>query len=157
MTSRAEVEAFWARFLFVRGLPSTAVWKDCFQFGATPAEAERGLGLVLAGIKRATVTSLAAFQQHQLRPPCRGDLSIVTDSTGAPRCVVQTTGVTILAYRDMPAALALAEGEDDTLEGWRIRQRNFLMAEGEALRYLFSPDQQLVVEEFRVVYEDTPV
>ena len=156
MTSRAVLEEFWARFLFVRGLPQSAQWQDCFHFETTPAGAEHALGLVLQGIKRATFTSLNAFQQRGLRPPKRGDLSIVTQWDGVPRCVIQTVGVLILPYGQVSAEQALSEGEDSTLEGWRIRQRNFLMAEGRELGYTFSPEMQLVMESFRVVYTDEP-
>ena len=111
---------------------------------------------MLQGIKRATFTSLHAFQQRGLRPPKRGDLSIVTQWDGVPRCVIQTVGVLILPYGQVSAEQALSEGEDSTLEGWRIRQRNFLMAEGRELGYTFSPEMQLVMESFRVVYTDDP-
>lgn len=154
MNLREEIEAFWRRFLFVKGLDKSVRWQDCFHFDTTPAGAERALGLTLSGIKRATVTSLTAFQQRGLRPPCRGDLSIVTTWEGVPRCVIQTVNVLILPYSAVTAEQALWEGEDSTLEGWRIRQRNFLMAEGRELGYVFSPEQQLVFEVFRVVYED---
>ena len=120
MTSRAVIEEFWQRFLFVRGLPQSARWQDCFHFETTPAGAEHALGLVLQGIKRATFTSLHAFQQRGLRPPKRGDLSIVTQWDGVPRCVIQTVGVLILPYGQVSAEQALSEGEDSTLEGWRI-------------------------------------
>ena len=45
MTSRAVIEEFWQRFLFVRGLPQSARWQDCFHFETTPAGAEHALGL----------------------------------------------------------------------------------------------------------------
>ncbi len=156
MISRAVIDAFWQRFLFVKGLPQTARWEDCFHFETSPAAAGHALGLVLQGIKRATFTSLNAFQQRGLRPPKRGDLSIVTQWDGVPRCVIQTVEVLILPYCQVTAQQALSEGEDSTLEGWRIRQRNFLMAEGRELGYAFSPEMLLVMESFRVVYEDEP-
>ena len=156
MTSRAVMYALWQRFRVVRGLPQSARGHDCCDFESTRSVAEHALGLVLQGIKRATFTSLHAFQQRGLRPPKRGDLSIVTQWDGVPRCVIQTVGVLILPYAQVSAEQALSEGEDSTLEGWRIRQRNFLMAEGRELGYTFSPEMQLVMESFRVVYTDEP-
>ena len=157
MTLRQEIDAFWQRFLFASGLPKTVTWQDCFHFETSPERAQRALEQVAAGVKQATVTSLEAFQRLGLRPPKRGDLSIVTTFAGVPRCVIQTQGVIIRPYNQVGAELALLEGEDDTLEGWRIRTRNFLIAEGQTLGYTFSPEQALVFETFRAVYEDRPL
>ena len=84
MTSRAVIEEFWQRFLFVRGLPQSAQWQDCFHFETTPAGAEHALGLVLQGIKRATFTSLNAFQQRGLRPPSGGICPSSPSGTACP-------------------------------------------------------------------------
>ena len=157
MSLREEIDAFWRRFLFVKGLDKSVQWQDCFHFDTTPAGAERALGLVLSGVKQATVTSLEAFQRLGLRPPKRGDLSIVTTWEGVPRCVIQTVSVLIQPYSAFTEEQALLEGEDTTLEGWRIRQRNLLIAEARELSYVFAPTQSLVQERFRVVYVDEEI
>ena len=157
MSLREEIDAFWRRFLFVKGLDKSVQWQDCFHFDTTPAGAERALGLVLSGVKQATVTSLEAFQRLGLRPPKRGDLSIVTTWEGVPRCVIQTVSVLIQPYSAFTEEQALLEGEDTTLEGWRIRQRNLLIAEARELSYVFTPTQSLVQERFRVVYVDEEI
>lgn len=157
MSLREEIDAFWRRFLFVKGLDKSVQWQDCFHFDTTPAGAERALGLVLSGGKQATVTSLEAFQRLGLRPPKRGDLSIVTTWEGVPRCVIQTVSVLIQPYSAFTEEQALLEGEDTTLEGWRIRQRNLLIAEACELSYVFTPTQSLVQERFRVVYVDEEI
>ena len=92
-----------------------------------------------------------------LRPPKRGDLSIVTTWEGVPRCVIQTVSVLIQPYSAFTEEQALLEGEDTTLEGWRIRQRNLLIAEARELSYVFTPTQSLVQERFRVVYVDEEI
>lgn len=154
MSLREEIDAFWQRFLFVKGLPQEVSWQDCFHFEQEEAAADHALEQVLAGVKQATFTSLNAFAKYQLRPPRKGDLSILTDGRGTPRCVIHTEEVVILPFKEVTLPQALWAGEDDTLEGWRIRQRNFLIAEGRLLGHTFSPDQSLVLERFAVVYED---
>ena len=139
MSLREEIDAFWRRFLFVKGLDKSVQWQDCFHFDTTPAGAERALGLVLSGVKQATVTSLEAFQRLGLRPPKRGDLSIVTTWEGVPHCVIQTVSVLIQPYSAFTEEQALLEGEDTTLEGWRIRQRNLLIAEARELSVRLHP------------------
>lgn len=157
MSSQAEIVAFWQRFLFTRGLPTDTRWQDCFHFEGSQSDANRALEMVKNNAKRATFTSLEAFQRYQLRPPKRGDLSIVADWAGRPHCVIQTVNVLIRPYRLITEPQALLEGEDTTLEGWRIRQRNLLIAEGRVLGYVFTPDMSLVMEEFRTVYTDEPI
>ena len=152
MTLREEIQAFWERFCFHKGIARNTPWLDCFHFEMTRGAAEKLLGLVLAGVKQATCSSLYSFQAEQLRVPKQGDLSIVTDWEGHPHCVIQTTGVTLVPYRDVTWDMAKREGEDTEMVTWRRNHLAFFMAEGKELGYVFSPDMMVVFEDFQVVY-----
>lgn len=54
------------------------------------------LRLVLIGKKRATASSLLKYELDGQPIPRVGDLSIVTDWEGIPRCVIETTEVTTI-------------------------------------------------------------
>ena len=148
-----EVNAFWERFLLHSGLPETTECVDTFSFGMTEALANELLRLVLIGQKHATSSSFLGYAVDGDRVPQVGDLSIVTDWDGEPHCVIKTTGVRILPYREITFDLAKLEGEDDTLESWQKGHTAFFKAEGAELGYEFTEDMPVVFEEFEVIYQ----
>lgn len=109
------------------------------------------LELVLKGQKRATSSSLAAFEFGDETMPKEGELSVITDWDGNPRCVVRTKKLHILPYEEITYDLAKLEGEDETLDSWKRSHERFFTREGEMLGYHFSPQMPVVFEEFEVV------
>lgn len=109
------------------------------------------LELVLEGKKKATSGSVAGFHHSGETIPKEGMLSVITDWAGTPRCVVRTTRVQILPYKDIDFELARREGEDDSLESWRKNHEAYFRAEGKELGYTFSEELEVVFEEFEVV------
>lgn len=109
------------------------------------------LDLVLKGQKRATSSSLAAFEFGDEIMPKEGELSVITDWDGNPRCVVRTKKLHILPYEEITYDLAKLEGEDETLDSWKRSHERFFTREGEMLGYHFSPQMSVVFEEFEVV------
>ena len=109
------------------------------------------LDLVLKGQKRATASSVLGYQIEGEEIPQEGNLSVITDWEGNPRCVVRTTRVRIIPYKDITFDIAKLEGEDDSLESWRKNHREFFIEEGKELGYQFSEDMEVIFEEFEVV------
>ena len=109
------------------------------------------LDLTLAGTKRATSSSLYAFEAEGEQIPQAGELSVICDWDNNPRCVVRTTRVTVIPFSDVTFDLARLEGEDTTLKSWRRKHEEFFRAEGAELGYSFSWDMDVVFEEFEVV------
>lgn len=109
------------------------------------------LNLVLKGQKRATASSVLGYQIEGEEIPQEGNLSVITDWEGNPRCVVRTTRVQIIPYKDITFDIAKLEGEDDSLESWRKNHREFFIEEGKELGYQFSEDMEVIFEEFEVV------
>ena len=91
-------------------------------------------------------------QAEQMELPKPGSLSIVTDWAGVPHCVIETTAVTILPFREVAFELCSREGEDDSLESWQRGHTRFFTEDGKALGYEFSEDMPVVFEDFEVVY-----
>lgn len=142
----------WRTFLKEAGLPETTPCLECFHFDLTEKTANALLELVLQGVKKATSSSLPSFETPNGHVPQVGDYSIITDWVGDARCVIQTTAVHILPFRDMTFDLCRLEGEDDSLDHWRTSHINFFRAEGAELGYDFSEDMPVVFETFQVVY-----
>lgn len=147
-----KVEAFWEDFLRETGRPATTTYMDCFHFELNEELANELLELVLQGRKQATCSSQAAYVAEGTRLPVPGDLNIVTDFAGTPRCVIETTAVTVLPYEDVTYDIAKREGEDENLASWRAGHERFFRTEGEMLGYAFSPAMPVVFEDFRVIY-----
>lgn len=148
--------AFWQRFLAKTGRDSSTKYAESFSFEMSEYWANELLRLVLAGQKRATSSSLRAYESEGAAPPKIGDLSIVTDWAGNPRCVIETTGVTIMKFSDMTFEVCRREGEDECLDTWREGHIRFFTREGEAMGYAFSEDMPIVFEDFAVIYREDP-
>ena len=108
------------------------------------------LDLVLKGIKKATSSSYDGYEEDEEMPKV-GDLSVITDWDGNPRCVIRTTNVRIIPFKDITYDIAKLEGEDENLESWRKTHEKFFKAEGEELGYTFSDNMNVLFEEFEVV------
>lgn len=147
-----EVAAFWRDFLRETGRPPDTAWLDVFHFDLTQRVADELLALVLEGKKRATASSLLAYEREGIAPPRVGDLSIVTDFAGNPRCVIETRAVTVLPFRDMTYDICKREGEDDCLESWQRGHERYFTDDGRQLGYAFSWDMPVLFEDFEVVY-----
>jgi uncharacterized protein YhfF len=148
------VKQFWKRFLDHVNLDSSTTYLSVFHFELTKRLANELLELVLVGKKKATASSLKSFEICNEPLPQVGDLHIITDWHGYPRCVIQTKAITILPYKDMTFEICKREGEDDSLESWQLGHKRFFIEEGKELGYEFSEDLQIVFEDFEVVYKE---
>ena len=143
-------EQFWQDFLKITGRDPRTKYTDCFYFGLSERLANDLLALVLAGKKRATAGSLYAYTPEEIPKP--GDLSIVTDWDGNPRCVIETKEVRVIPFCEMTFEICSREGEDDTLESWQTGHRRFFTEDGKEMGYEFTEDMPVIFEDFEVVY-----
>lgn len=78
-------------------------------------------------------------------------MSIITDWNGTSKCLVKTTRVRIIPYKDITFEIAVLEGEDDSLESWRKNHEKFFKEEGKQLGYEFNENMPVIFEEFEVI------
>ncbi|MGN1147892.1 MAG: ASCH domain-containing protein, partial [Lachnospiraceae bacterium] len=121
-----------------KGLAENTTYVDCFHFEMTEKWANELLRLVLDGAKKATSSSLWGYEIEGDKIPQKGDYYIVTDWDGNPGCVIETTRVRILPFKDITFDICRLEGEDDSLESWQKGHISFFEAEGKELGYTFS-------------------
>lgn len=121
-----------------------------WHLGLTEKASDFLLGLVLEGKKRATASSLWAYE---LDDPIThvGEMSVITYWDKTPACVVKTTNVRILPFCDITYDIAKLEGEDEDLDSWRRKHKRFFEEEGRQNGYDFSEDMLVVFEEFEVI------
>jgi uncharacterized protein YhfF len=131
--------------------PNDAVPPPSWSFGDNPALADQLLALVLDGRKSATSTALLELQDADLDVPRPGDLSIVVDADGEPRALLRTTEVEVVAFDQVSAEHAAAEGEDDlSLDSWRTEhERYWRRVLGDDR---FGADLQVVAERFELIF-----
>jgi len=147
------IDKFWQDFLSQANLPNHTKYFEASHFDITKESANNLLQLVLAGQKRATASSLPAYQREGVTPPKVGDYSIITDWDGVPHCVIQTTAVTILPFNQFTFDIIKREGEDDCLETWQENHEHVFRIEGQELGYEFAEDMPVIFEDFEVVYK----
>lgn len=145
-------EEFWRLFLLETGRDPETRYYESFCFTSDETLANSLLELVLQGKKRATASSVFSYEKTGTRPPQPGDLSIVTDWSGNPRCVIETTAVGVYKFRDISFDICRREGEDDCLESWRRGHTRFFTEEVRELGYAFSEDMPVLFEDFRLVF-----
>lgn len=150
--SQKEIDKFWKEFLFRTNKSETTKYFDIFHFELTEKWANELLRLVLIGQKKATASSLWSYEIEGERIPKVGDLNIVTDWEGVPRCIIETTAVTIIPFSEITFDICKREGEDDSLESWHIGHTKYFTEEGKILGYKFNEDMPVVFEDFKVVY-----
>jgi len=117
-----------------------------FKFGDNAKLCQGLIDLVRAGKKRATCGALRDFIDDPEAMPVVGRCDIAVNWDGTPELVIKTLSVQTLRYCDVTEEMALAEGENDTLEGWRAGHKAFFGRTGG-----FSPEMELVFEHFEVV------
>jgi uncharacterized protein YhfF len=116
-----------------------------YRFGDGPSLSDRLLALVRAGRKRATCLAEAEVAAGET-PPAVGRCDIAVDFDGVPQLVTRTLELRRVRFCDMTAAMALAEGEDDDLAGWRDGHAAYYRRAG-----IFHPEMGLIWERFAVV------
>lgn len=185
----AEIRAFWADARVRGGLNPVGAYlgstvsetlpPPAWSFGATPAESDRLLDLVVEGRKTATASALWEYEQEarhravveselpehdapgdtlvetavDLALPEPGLLSIVLDGQGHPRALIRTTHVDVVRFGDVDDEHARREGEG-TLEDWR-RVHRAVFAERAPAGEVVDDDTMVVIERFVTIVPAT--
>lgn len=149
-----KIDLFWSRFLEEKGYDDSKKYLEAFHFELTEDLANELLSFVLEGKKKATSSSFKAYEKEGSNLPKIGDLSIVTDWDGNPRCIIETKNITIIPFKDITYDICSREGEDDSLESWREGHIRFFSNEGKEIGYEFTEDMLVVFEDFEVIYQE---
>ena len=156
-----EVRDFIGRF--VKGSARKNIQRDAIlvdAFGDSPEMADHLLALVLSGTKTATCTSLWALEHDNEAPPVPGTLEVILDGSKKPRCIIKTVQVQQVAYEDVTAEFARAEGEHEphdlsdehVLQHWRDGHWAFFTRTLIPIGYVPTQDMPLIFEHFKVIY-----
>jgi len=153
MSVPKNVQSFWDAFQATVDCDASDRFYEVFHFDDNEPSANELLALVLCGTKRATAGLLWAHQHENKPLPTVGELSVVTDWQGIPRCIIETTNVEIVSFDRVTDSFAAREGEGDkTLRYWREVHWRFFSRECQRIGR--EPDLQMpvVCEQFKVIY-----
>ena len=149
----AHLSRFWDEFALATGGANEERFYEAFFFGDSETLANELAELVLSGRKQATAGALWSFEVEGKRLPQAGELSIVTDWSGLPLCVIETQSVEVVPFRDVTAEFAATEGEGDgSLSFWQQAHRAYFSRECAAADREFSESMLVACERFAVVY-----
>ena len=122
---------------------------ESFTFGDSAELSASLLTLVLTGRKTATTGALRDFEAGEPLPvPGRRDIALHWD--GTPACVIETLEVVTCRFDEISESMALAEGENDDLAGWRADHAAYFARNGG-----FDPAMLVVWERFRLIADLT--
>jgi uncharacterized protein YhfF len=127
-------------------VPSNA--EVSFKFGDSEALCNELLRLVRSGKKTATCDALRHFGTHGEEMPVVGRRDVALNWDGTPALLLETLEVTQTRFCDVEEGFALAEGENDDLEGWQRDHREYFERSGS-----FDREMMLVCERFRLVHD----
>jgi len=154
-TEHFSIHSLWKRYLHSLGETpeSTSKQYSAWHFCATQEAADELAQLVLSGTKRATTSSLWSIEAEGESIPMEGEISIITNWKGEAQCIIKTTAVEVMPYRDVPPEFAASEGEGDkSLQYWRRVHKEVFTQELKELGFVFSEDMPVVCETFEVVW-----
>ena len=116
-------------------------------------DGDRLAELTARGIKTATSSAYPVYEAVGETLPQSGEYSVVTRRDGTAVCVVYTSKVYVIPYKDVSEAHAWREGEGDrTLSYWRKVHQAFFTECLEQQGLSFSEDMGVVCEEFSRVF-----
>ena len=106
------------------------------------------LRLIRIDRKTATCTALREFGPEGDAMPVVGRQDIALNWDGTPALILEILEVTQMRFCDVDESFALAEGENDDLEGWRHGHQAYFERNGG-----FDHEMLLVCERFKLVHD----
>ncbi len=153
MDNLTTLEQFWAGA--VQSHPELAgkQYYEAFCFGNTESMANKLAAFVLSGEKTATSSLLWTIEQENKPLYQVGDYSIATTWDKVPVCIIETTELRIIPFKDVDAQFAYDYGEGDrTLAWWKENVWEYYVQECAAIGRQAAEDMPILCERFRVVY-----
>ncbi len=116
-------------------------------------ESSKNLAELVVARKKQATASLMESETDVGDGGIVGGYSVVTDFDGNPQCIIQTTEVRALSFRDVDTQFAFDEGEGDrTLEYWRDAHRKFFTECCAELKIEFNESMAVCCKRFKTLF-----
>ena len=154
MKRSPRTEKYWQDFIRSlvdkKSVPNSYV---IYQFGNRKQLADELAELVRTGIKTATSTLLWELGYDGEPMPKVGDLAMVTNWDGEPRCIIEIVEVELKNFSEVDEQFAYDYGEGErTLAWWREDMLQYYSKICKRIDKTPSENMPLVCERFRVLY-----
>lgn len=153
-SAHESIKQMWENYLETIGESTSNTDKKytAWHFCDNEQDANELAVLVVSGIKKATA-SLYLFYSCDDELPKEGDLSIITDWNGEAQCIIETTSIEIVPYKDVTEEFAATEGEGDkSLEYWKRAHWSAFSREMKEINKEPTEDMLVVCERFEVIF-----
>jgi uncharacterized protein YhfF len=154
---KESVIKMWKDYLFSLGEDEKQTEKtySAWYFCDNEQDADELAQLVLEGTKKATASLFDIYEFEKDQPfPQKGDHNIITNWQGEAVCIIKTTNVEVVPFKDVTEEFARTEGEGDkSLEYWKNAHWHYFSRETKKIGK--EPDENMLVvcEKFEVVYK----
>ncbi len=146
-------DEFWQKFINETGADPESKCAGDLTFESAGFTNDAQVANILSGQRTAIFSTFASYSVDGEPLPVSGELYLVFDRGNNPRAVIEIESVSILPFNEITWGMAQKEGEDETLEEWRLRQQENLEEEGEIVGFKFSPELKIIFQTFRVLYK----
>lgn len=150
MTPTDETESFWNAYREAAGVEGDHAVAT---LGDNPQLAEKLIGLIEAGTKRATASLRRDFEGEDGGLPAVGDHVVVVDAGGRPRLIWRTVEVRLGPLVSVDERFARDEGEGDRTRAWWLEaHRRYFGRQARREGFEMHDGIEVVFERFRVVW-----
>lgn len=146
-------EEFWEKYLEdTKQSPEEAAYSGELVFASSGITGIEQLSLVLAGKRTVSFSAFPAYEINREPVPVPGEVYIVENEEEEPSCIIELVDVKVIPFDEISWELASREGEDENLEQWRDKQREYMEEEADICGFDFDGKTPIVCEIFRVIY-----
>lgn len=149
----SSADEFWQKFINETRADPEAKCAGDLTFESAGFTNDAQVANILSGQRTAIFSTFASYSVDGEPLPVSGELYLVFDRGNNPRAVIEIESVSILPFNEITWGMAQKEGEDESLEQWRLRQQENLEEEGEIVGFKFSPELKIIFQTFRVLYK----
>ncbi len=146
------VDKYWNKFIKDTGRSPDDRCAGDLCFEANGFVGDEMVSLVLSQKKTAFFAPWSTYAIDQEPLPLSGELYVILDRAGNPRCIIETESVSVVPFNEVTWSMAEQEGEDENLAQWREKKQEYLEDEGHIVGFDFTPDIKLVFQTFKVIY-----
>ncbi len=153
MKKNDAVQKFWNDFCQNNPEIDPETPFQTWYFGLAHEDALELCSLVLEGKKTATASLVWEYEAKPKDAPILNGYSVVTDFDGDPKCVVKTTELRVLPFKDVDADFAFDEGEgDQSLDHWRGVHWDYFAKRCAEIGMEPSLEMLVICERFKLLY-----
>ncbi len=149
----SEINDYWQKFLKDSGRnPEETGFSGEMAFEDRGITGDEQLRLLLSGAKTAAFSPFPAYSINREPLPVPGELYIAEDRDGNPCAIVELVDVQTIPFGQISWELASRDGEDESMEAWREKEKEYMEEEGRLCGFDFSDETPVVCEIMRVIY-----